>query len=125
MADSHSSTPVPVTPPHSHGGHDDAAHVSKHVRMYLVIGALLVLFTGLTVGLSYVDFGSREANIVIAMILATIKAGMVAAIFMHLKEERITIWRFLIFTGIFVCGLFFLTFLHWWDPIMGSLRTHH
>ena len=84
-----------------------------------------MVMTGVTVWLSYVDFGSSKINIAVAMVVATIKAGAVAAIFMHLKGERITIWRFLIFTGIFVTGLFALTFLHWWDPIMGSTRTHH
>jgi len=96
--------------------------VAKHVKGYLLVGALLLVFTGITVWLSYVDFGSPKWNIIVAMIVATFKAGMVAAIFMHLKGERVTIWRFLIFTAIFAFGLFMLTFLHESDPIMG---THH
>ncbi len=57
------------------------------------------------------------------MLVATFKAGLVAAIFMHLKGERITIWRFLFFTAIFVAGLFFLTLFHWVDPIGGHGPT--
>ena len=121
MADSHSAQPpAHLTPPNSHGAHDDASHVAKHVKGYLFVGALLIAFTFITVALSYVDFGTKSANFIIAMIVATFKAGMVAAIFMHLKGERITIWRFLIFTAIFVAGLFLLTLLHDKDPIMGT-----
>ena len=53
------------------------------------------------------------------MILATFKAGLVAAIFMHLKQEKMTIWKFLLFTAFFCTGLFLLTFAslgrsHFW-----------
>jgi cytochrome c oxidase subunit 4 len=128
--DSHSaSTPVHVTPPNSHGAHDDASHVAKHVKGYIFVGILLLVFTVITVALSYVNFdhylGGHGWNFIIAMIVATFKAGMVAAIFMHLKGERITIWRFLIFTAIFVAGLFLLTLLHDKDPIMGTTYNIH
>lgn len=101
----------------AHPPHDDHAHVAQHVRKYLMVGGLLLLFTGLTVFLSYVDFGSRKLNMTVGMIVATIKAGLVAAIFMHLSAERQLIYRILIFTGFFVLALFFLTYLHWYDPI--------
>jgi caa(3)-type oxidase subunit IV len=118
----HTAAPGTVAPPNTHGAHDDAAHVAAHVRKYLFIGALLVLFTGITVALSYVNFGGHRINIAVALLVATFKVGLVAAYFMHLKEEKITIWRFLIFTCFFVAGLFFLTLLHQEDPIMG--RAH-
>lgn len=119
MADHHAST---VAPPNTHGAHDDAAHVQAHVRKYLTIGGILILCTGLTVWLAYWDFGSRHNNFIIAMIVASFKVTLVGAYFMHLKEERITIWRFLIFTTIFVLGLFFLTLLHEADPIQGRVE---
>jgi cytochrome c oxidase subunit 4 len=123
MADHHAPTaPGVVEPPHTHGAHDDAAHVQAHVRKYLGIGLILILCTGLTVGLAYVNFGSRHNNFIIAMIVATFKVTLVGAYFMHLKQERITIWRFLIFTTIFVLGLFFLTLLHVADPIGGRIH---
>ncbi len=118
----HASAPGTVSPPNTHGAHDDAAHVNAHIKKYLMVGLMLIILTGVTVWLSYVNFGSRHNNFIIAMIVATFKAGTVAAIFMHLKEEKITIWRFLIFTCIFVLGLFFLTLLHEEDPIRG--RAH-
>lgn len=107
------------TPSHpNEAGHEnDHAAVAVHVRSYmLVFGALLVL-TGVTVALSYFDFGSMQANIVVAMIVATIKAGLVALIFMHLNHERKQIYHLLAFTAFFAVVLFFLTWLHYIDPI--------
>ncbi len=100
-----------------HDAAHDPAHFNKHVRGYLVVGGALFACTALTVALSYVDFGSREANIIVAMIVATVKAGLVAAIFMHLLSERWTIYRFLLLTVFFVIGLFLLTLLAYHNPI--------
>ncbi|MDB6147278.1 MAG: cytochrome c oxidase subunit [Verrucomicrobiota bacterium] len=98
--------------------HEEYAHnVQKHVRGYLMVGGMLLAATAVTVALSYVDFGTRKANIAVAMLVATIKAGLVAAIFMHLAAERRLIYRVLIFTGLFVFALFWLTFLAWYDPV--------
>src|SRR5207249_11119873 len=92
--------------------YEEYAHnVQKHVRGYLMVGALLLAFTGITVALSYVDFGTRKANIGVAMLVATLKAGLVAAIVMHLAAEKRLIYRVLIFTGFFVFGLIWVTFL--------------
>jgi caa(3)-type oxidase subunit IV len=102
--------------PHDEHGH--AAHdVAKHIRAYLMVGLTLIVFTGITVALSYVNFGTQKANVAVAMLVATFKAGLVAAIFMHLSSEKRMIYRILIFTVFFVFGLFFLTYLAWYDPI--------
>ncbi len=114
MADTHSpDLVVPV----DHAPHDDAHHVSQHVKKYLVVGGVLIVFTALTVFLSYVDFGNRKANMAVGMLVAAFKAGLVAGIFMHLSAERKLIYRILIFTALFVFALFWLTYLHWYDPI--------
>ena len=97
--------------------HDHEHDVSKHVKKYLMVGALLLTFTMLTVFLSFVDFGSHKANMAIGMVVATFKAGLVAAIFMHLSAEKKLIYRILIFTAFFVSGLFWLTYLAWYNPI--------
>ena len=98
--------------------HEEYAHnVQKHVKGYLIVGAMLLAFTAITVALSYVDFGTRKANIAVAMLVALLKAGLVAAIFMHLAAEKRLIYRVLVFTAFFVLGLFWLTFLAWYDPI--------
>jgi cytochrome c oxidase subunit 4 len=110
--------PAPVTVD-GHSDHDDhvAHNVSKHIRAYLMVGGTLLLFTALTVFLSYVNFGTMKANVAVAMLVATFKAGLVAAIFMHLSNEKRMIYRILMFTAFFVLGLFFLTYLAWYDPI--------
>jgi cytochrome c oxidase subunit IV len=102
----------------AHDDDDHAAHdVSKHIRAYLMVGGTLLLFTAITVALSYVNFGTQKANVAVAMVVASFKAGLVAAIFMHLSSEKRMIYRILIFTVFFVLGLFFLTYLAWYDPI--------
>ena len=100
--------------------HDEhVAHdVSKHIRGYLLVGLTLIVFTVITVALSYFDFGSQKANVAIAMLVATFKAALVAVIFMHLSNEKRMIYRILIFTALFVLALFFLTYLAWYDPIV-------
>lgn len=96
-----------------------------HAVPYLIVGGVLLVFTLITVWLSYFDFGSTKANVIIAMIVATFKVTLVGAIFMHLKEEKKTIWRPLFFTAFFVLGLFVLSLLHFYDPILGSVHNHH
>jgi cytochrome c oxidase subunit IV len=99
--------------------HEEYAHgVQQHVKRYVMVGITLLAFTGLTVALSYVDFGTRKANIGVAMLVATLKAGLVAAIFMHLAAEKRLIYRVLVFTGFFVLALFWLTYLAWYNPIV-------
>jgi cytochrome c oxidase subunit IV len=98
---------------HEHYAHD----VRKHVKGYLMVGGMLLAFTAITVFLSYVNFGTDKANIAVAILVATFKAGLVAAIFMHLSAEKKLIYRILIFTGLFVFALFWLTFLAWYDPV--------
>ncbi len=71
----------------SHGGHD-ADHV-PHVldlKYYLGVFAALLVFTVITVAVSYVDLGA--ANLFVAMLVATCKALMVGAIFMHLAFDK-------------------------------------
>jgi len=114
--------------------HEEYAHgVHQHVMRYLMVGGLLLFFTLLTVALSYVDFGGffswlfhinispgggRKLNIVVAILVATFNASLVALIFMHLAAEKRLIYRVLIFTGFFVLGLFWLTYLAWYNPIV-------
>ena len=134
MADSHSHSPVPDD--HAHGDHDpsdphappaNVHEIEHHIGLYWKIGGILLLFTLITVGLSYVDLDRimHHGNMIIGMIVATFKVSLVMAIFMHLKEEKSTIWRFLYFTFFFVAGLFLLTLFHFADPIFGTLHSHH
>ena len=127
---------------HAHDDHGHAHHGNylHHVKPYLIVGGLLFLFTIITVALSYFDFehvGIFQAmfgwigvkghgiNIFIGLVVAAFKVGLVGAWFMHLKQEKAPIWRPLIFTFIFVLGLFLLFLLHWIDPIPTTSHWHH
>src|SRR5579872_5014805 len=72
---------------HGHAG-DGAVHV--HIassQFYWGIFAALICLTIVTVRVSYYDFGS--ANIIIALLIATMKASLVAAFFMHLRHDAL------------------------------------
>ena len=72
-----------------HGSHGQSADHVPHVlplRRYLGVWLSLLALTALTVGVSYVDFG--DWNIVVALLVATAKAGLVAAVFMHLAYDK-------------------------------------
>lgn len=58
---------------------------------FAVWGALIVL-TVITVLVSYVSIGMM--NVVVALIIASVKASLVALYFMHLKYERRLVWGF-------------------------------
>lgn len=55
-------------------------------KMYLGVFISLLVLTALTVIVSRFDFGAF--NLVIAMLVASVKAGLVAMFFMHLKYEN-------------------------------------
>ena len=61
---------------------------SKETRAHLVTLITLLILTAITVGASYVQFGSSAANVVIALTIATIKAIVVALFFMHLLHDK-------------------------------------
>jgi cytochrome c oxidase subunit 4 len=91
---------------HDHGDADDGrvhSHISS-ARFYWGIFGALVVLTLLTVKVSYYDFGS--ANIIIALLVATMKASLVAAFFMHLRHDSLfNTLAFLaafLFLGIFI-----------------------
>ncbi|AKT43927.1 uncharacterized protein CMC5_081640 [Chondromyces crocatus] len=88
---------------HAHGGPDHVPHVIP-LKMYIGTWLALLVFTVITVGASYIDFG--DFNLWIAMLIATCKASMVALLFMHLLwDERfnsIILVSSIIFLGIFI-----------------------
>ena len=85
---------------------DMHADSKKHIRASLAIFASLLVLTALTVAVSRKDFGG-STNVVIALGIATLKATLVAVIFMHLKWERSgSIWWSLVLCAIF--GVFLL-----------------
>ena len=88
---------------------DDLAHMRRDIRVYLMVLGALLVGTIFTVWASYLDFGSRSINIVIALLIATVKASLVAGFFMHLISEKKAIYSILISTAFFFAGLMTLT----------------
>jgi cytochrome c oxidase subunit 4 len=61
--------------------------VAKQVRGYMMVFGTLLVLTLITVGVSYLDLPEVE-TVVVALVIATTKASLVAMFFMHLKGER-------------------------------------
>lgn len=91
------------------GAHHSPEEIKRHVKVYLLIGVALLLGTVLTVGAYYVHFTSVAMTVTVALAIATVKASLVAAYFMHLISERKMIYVLLFFTGFFFLGLMLLT----------------
>ncbi|HEX2734670.1 MAG TPA: cytochrome C oxidase subunit IV family protein [Polyangiaceae bacterium] len=70
---------------HDHD-HDAIGHVTPPGLLLLVGGTLLFL-TAVTVWVTMADLG-RTGNLIVAMVIATIKATMVCTYFMHLKWDK-------------------------------------
>ena len=87
---------------HDEGGHEH--HVVPLKTYYAIFGTLLLL-TVITVAVSRFDLG--PANMLVAMVVATIKASLVAMFFMQLRyDERLNAIVFVF--GLVFVGLFFL-----------------
>ena len=69
---------------HGHGGRPHVPHVLPY-KIYFGVWAALIVLTVVTVGVSYFDFGA--GNLVVAMIVATVKGTLVCMYFMHLKYD--------------------------------------
>jgi cytochrome c oxidase subunit 4 len=68
--------------------HSDSSQPHSHVKELALTFAALIVLTIVTVKIAKVDFGSVAINISIAVLIASIKAGLVALYFMHLKWEE-------------------------------------
>jgi cytochrome c oxidase subunit 4 len=82
-----------------HGGHDVEA-IRKHVKVYIAVFVALLVLTMVTVAVSYLHLDVQKA-IAVALAIATIKASLVAAYFMHLINERKLIYWVLLLTVVF------------------------
>src|SRR5437762_88504 len=84
--------------------HDhDEPHVLP-VKMYLAVWGTLVMLTAITVFVAHFDFGSW--NTIVAMVIATTQASLVALYFMHLRCDNK--FNLLILLGsLLLVGIFF------------------
>lgn len=92
---------------HSHGG----------PAVYAATLIALLILTGITVGAAYIDLGS--GNVVVALVIATIKATLVALFFMHLKWDKPV-------NGIVaIAGFIFLGIFLMFDLLDASSRNYY
>lgn len=75
---------------------ENSSHIVSYRTFFLVWVALLIL-TLVTVAVSHVDLGPW--NVWLALSIASLKAGLVIAFFMHMKYEN------RLFKGFFFCAL--------------------
>jgi cytochrome c oxidase subunit IV len=90
-----------------HGdNHEDhgLAHVMP-TTVLLTVGGILLFLTAVTVWVTYADLG-RSGNLIVAMVIATIKAAMVCAYFMHLRWDKpfnaLVFLSSVVFVGLFI-----------------------
>lgn len=114
----HTPEPAPASP-------EQVREIQKHIGGYIKIFLVQVAFAVAMVAISFVNFGSNAAQVTATLLVAALNGVLVAGILMHLKEEKKTIWKFLIFTGVFFFVLFFLTYLARTDAIVQTLHNHH
>ncbi len=85
----------------------EAARVKAHLRVYVMVFVALAVLTVVTVALSYLHLPTALA-ITVAMVVATVKASLVAGYFMHLlSEEKVILWL-LVLCAAFLVFLFAL-----------------
>ena len=87
--------------------HNNINSIKEHIRVYLTVFGALGLLTIVTVGVSYLDVTTIEA-VFLALVIASIKASLVAGYFMHLISEKQTIIWILILTFSFFLVLMFI-----------------
>ena len=91
----------------SQPGHTHAHAVHHHGSAAIYVKTLiaLLILTIITVGASYIDFGS--GNVVIALFIATIKAVLVSLFFMHLRWDK-PVYGIVAMAGFLFLGIFLM-----------------
>jgi caa(3)-type oxidase subunit IV len=76
-------------------------HSAPPIRKYVFIGAALLVFTGITVAANQLHIPIQWVAVTIALVIAVMKGSMVAAVFMHLSDEKKWIYGALLLTVAF------------------------
>ncbi len=63
-------------------------------RTYVWVWLGLILLTGITASVAGMDFG--QWNVLIALTIAGTKSGLVMNYFMHLRSEKLTVFKVII-----------------------------
>lgn len=94
---------------------DTPEAIKKSQKLYLLIGLILFIFTIVTVAVATVPaldvgrHGFDTADMTLGLAIASLKAGLVAAIFMHLNHEKGLVYLVFGFGIVFGIALMALT----------------
>lgn len=89
------------------------------VRPYFIVFGALLILTGLTVAVSWLPLPPAIA-IAIGLVIAAVKASLVAMFFMHLIHERGMVVLTLVLTAVICAALFGLTLWTEGDHVPGT-----
>jgi cytochrome c oxidase subunit 4 len=92
--------------------HED---VKEHMGRYYAVFVALICLTAVTVGVSYLKL-NRPLAITVALIIASVKAALVAGVFMHLISEKKVIYAVLIITALFFLLVLLLPSFTFYEP---------
>ncbi len=98
-----------MQPTHAHVASHQSEHSHSHhhivpFKVNMAVGITLLFLTAVTVWVAQFDFGAM--NMIVAMTVATVKAGLVVAYFMHLRYDN----RFFL-TMLLVCLIALTVFI--------------
>jgi len=102
---------------------DSPEEIKKAIKLYWLIGGALFVGTVLTVLVATVpalDFGAHgfdAADAVLGLAIASVKASLVAFIFMHLSAEKKAIYWIFFGSLVFAVILILLFAFGFFDPI--------
>ena len=102
--------------------HSDSEAIRKSIRTYWMVGGALFAFTVITVAVNQIHLAVPLA-ITVALIIATIKGSMVAAVFMHLSNEKKWIYGALLLTVIGFIVLMAVPYFTIHDSIGAPIET--
>lgn len=91
-------------------GHSPEA-IQKQVKIYIGVFIALAFLTVVTVAVGYLHLPIGQA-VAVALFIAAIKGGLVAAFFMHLASEKKIIYSILILAVFFFAFLLIYPALH-------------
>jgi cytochrome c oxidase subunit 4 len=96
--------------------HASHADIDRQVKIYVLVFAALLVLTMVTVAVSRLHLPVASA-VAVALVVATVKGGLVASYFMHLVSERKLIYWVLGITVAFFLAVLLLPLWGHFDPV--------
>lgn len=104
----------------THGESGHVEDIQEHVRIYIIVFAALAVLTIVTVAVGYLRLPTVPA-VAVGVLIAGVKASLVAAYFMHLISEEKVIYWILGVTAVFLIGMLLLTTSSFYDQVGGTV----